>query len=64
MKDNPVFSNGPKRVPKNPVFDDFILADKPFSKSLESYLLNHFMLVLYQSKVNCKTHSQYFDSSL
>ena len=50
-KGNPVFSNGPKRLPENPpdcpilfngVFDNFISADEPFSKalrSLETYVL-------------------------
>ena len=45
-KGNPVFSNDPKSLPKNPsdcpilcnrVFDNFILADKPFSKVLRSF---------------------------
>ena len=45
IKDNPVFSNGPKSLPKNPsdwpilfhwVFDNFILADEPFAKALPS----------------------------
>ena len=46
MKGNPVFSNGPQGLPKNPpdcfilcnwVFNNFILADKPFAKALWSY---------------------------
>ena len=45
-KGNPVFSNGPKSLPKNPrdcpilckwVFDKFVLADGPFAKSLQSF---------------------------
>ena len=45
-KANPVFSNGPKSLPKNPpyspilcnwVFDKFILADEPFEKALRSF---------------------------
>ena len=44
-KGNPIFSNGPKSVPKNPpdcpilcswVFYSFILAVEPFSKALRS----------------------------
>ena len=43
IKGNPVFSNGPKSLPKNPpdypilcnnVFDNFILVDELFKKSL------------------------------
>ena len=46
INDNPVFSNGLKRLPKNLpnctilcnwVFDDFILADEPFAKVLQSF---------------------------
>ena len=46
IKDNPVFSNGPKSLPKNPpdcsilcnwVFDNFILADEPFTKAWQSF---------------------------
>ena len=42
----PVFSNGPKSLPKYPpdclnlciwVFDDFILAEEPFGKALRSF---------------------------
>ena len=45
IKDNPVFSNGLKSLPKNPpdcpilchwVFDNFILADERFEKALIS----------------------------
>ena len=45
VKDNPVFRNGPKFLPKNPpncrilsnrVFD-VILADEPFTKALQSF---------------------------
>ena len=45
IKGNPVFSNGPKSLPKNPpdcpilcnwVFDNFILADERFEKALKS----------------------------
>ena len=45
IKGNPVFSNGPKSLPKNPpdcpilynwVFDSFILADEPFEKAFRS----------------------------
>ena len=45
IKGNPVFNNGHKSPPKNPydcpifciwVFDNFILADKPFAKVLQS----------------------------
>ena len=43
IKGNPVFSNGPKSLPKNPsdypmlcnwVFDDFVLAFEPFEEAL------------------------------
>ena len=43
IKDNPVFSNAPKVLPKNPpeclfyAIDNIILADKPFAKSLRSF---------------------------
>ena len=46
IKDNPVFSNGPKGLPKNPpvcpilynwAFDNFILADELFAKALGSF---------------------------
>ena len=45
IKYNPVFSNGPKSLPKNPpdcpilcnwVFDNFILAEELFAKALQS----------------------------
>ena len=45
IKDNPIFSNGPKRLPKNPsdfiilcnwVFGSFLLADEAFPKALGS----------------------------
>ena len=48
FKDNPVFSNGPKSLPKNPpdfpilckwVFDNFILAEKLFAKALRALKL-------------------------
>ena len=46
MKGNPVFNNGPKSLPENGpdcailcnlVFDDFILADKPFGQALRNF---------------------------
>ena len=46
IKGNPVFSNGPKGLPKNPpdcpilcnwVFDNFILAEELFVKALQSF---------------------------
>ena len=46
IKDNPVFCNFPKSLPKNPpdctnlcnwVVDNFILADEPFAKALRSF---------------------------
>ena len=46
VKDNPVFNNDPKLLPKsspycpilfNWIFDNFILADKPFAKDLRSF---------------------------
>ena len=46
MKGNPVFSNGPKSLPKNPldcpilcnsVFDNFILDDERFAKALQDF---------------------------
>ena len=46
VKDNPVFRNGPKSLPRNRpdcpilcnwVFDNFVLADKPFAKALRSF---------------------------
>ena len=46
IKDNPVFRNGPKSLPKNPpdcsilcnwVFDNLMLADEPFAKVLRSF---------------------------
>ena len=46
IKDNPVFSNVPKILPRNPsycsilwnrVFDNFILADEQFAKALQSF---------------------------
>ena len=46
VKDNPVFSNGPKSLSKNPpdcptlwnwVFDSFILARELFAKALQSF---------------------------
>ena len=46
MKDNPVFRNGSKSLPRNcpdcpilcnSVFDNFVLADKPFAKPLRSF---------------------------
>ena len=51
IKGNPVFSNGPESLPKNPpdcpiscnwVFDNFILAEELFAKalwSLETFVL-------------------------
>ena len=45
IKDNPIFSNGPKNLPKNssycPIlcnwaFDNFILAEEQFEKALRS----------------------------
>ena len=45
IKSNPVFSNGPKSLPKNPpecsaiwnrVFDNFVLVDELFAKALQS----------------------------
>ena len=44
-KGNPVFSNGPESLPRNPpdypilcnwFFENFILADEPFAKALRS----------------------------
>ena len=44
IKDNPVFSNGPKNLPKNSpgypilchwVFGNFMLAEEPFAKALQ-----------------------------
>ena len=49
IKGNPLFSNGSKSLPKNPsdypiscnwVFDNFILADKPFVKLFRSLQIN------------------------
>ena len=46
IKGNLVFSNAPKSLPRNPpdgsilcnwVFDNFILADEPFAKALQSF---------------------------
>ena len=46
IKGNPVFSDGPKILPRNPldcfilrnwVFDNFILADEPFAKALRRF---------------------------
>ena len=44
IKGNPVFSNGPKSLPKNPcpvlcnwIFDNFISANEPVAKALESF---------------------------
>ena len=46
IKDNPVFSNGPKVLPKNPpdclilcswVFDNFILAEEFIAKVLRNF---------------------------
>ena len=46
FKGNPVFSNGLKSLPKNPLtctilcnwgFDNFILVDEPFAKSVQSF---------------------------
>ena len=46
IKGNPVFSNGPKSLPKNPpdcpilcnwVFDNFILAEELFAKALRNF---------------------------
>ena len=46
IKGNPVFSNGPESLPKNPpdcpiscnwVFDNFILAEELFAKALWSF---------------------------
>ena len=46
IKDNPVFSNGPKSLPKNPpdcpilcnlAFDNFILADERFARALQRF---------------------------
>ena len=46
IKSNPVFSNGPKSLPKNPpnclilcnwVFDNFKLAEELFAKALRSF---------------------------
>ena len=46
IKDNPVFSNGPKILPKNPpdclilcswVFDNFILAEEFIAKVLRNF---------------------------
>ena len=52
IKGKSVFSNGPKRLPKNPLdspilencFFDFILSDEPFEKDLrilETYVLGN-----------------------
>ena len=46
IKSNPVFSNDPKGLPKNPtdfpilcnwVFDNYVLAKKSFAKALRSF---------------------------
>ena len=46
IRGNPVFSNGPKSLPKNPpdcpilcnwVFESFILADEPFATALQIF---------------------------
>ena len=46
IKGNPVFNNSPKHLPRNPpdypilcnwVFYNFILADEPFAKALQSF---------------------------
>ena len=43
IKGNPVFSNGHKSLLKNPlilcnwVFDNFILVDEPYAKSVQSF---------------------------
>ena len=40
IKDNPFFIKSPNSLPKNPIilfFDNFILADEPFVKSLQSF---------------------------
>ena len=45
--DSPVFSNGPRRLPRNPsdciIFDSLILADKLFVKTLQRFAI--FLLV-------------------
>ena len=47
IKDKPLFSNGPKSLPRNPpdcaifdnwVFDNFLLADEPFAKTWQSFV--------------------------
>ena len=54
VKGNPIFSNGPKSLPKNPpdcpilcncIFDNFILVEELFAKALrnfETYAENYF----------------------
>ena len=41
IQSNPVFTNGLKNLPKNPpycpIFDNFILADELFAKTLQSF---------------------------
>ena len=48
IKEKPVFRNGPKRLPKNPldcsilcnwVFDNFILSDELFAKAFKTCVL-------------------------
>ena len=64
IKGNPFFSNGPKRLPKDPpdctilcnwVFDNFILAEELFWKSLRSF--ETFVLV------NKNLHGKLFSST-
>ena len=74
INSNPVFSNGPKSLPRNPadshilcnwVFDNFVLAEELFSKvlrSLETSLLvtNNLCEKLFSSLESPKTFDESF----
>ena len=63
IKSNPVFSNGPKNLPKNPsdcmildncIFGKFILAEELFAKALRSFEANNNLIITNNNL--CKNH--------
>ena len=77
IKENPVFSNGPKSLPTNPpdcpilcnlVFDNFYLADEPFAKALQSFetcvlVIKNLCGKLFSSLESLKTFDEIFEES-
>ena len=74
IKGNPVFSNGPESLPKNPpdcpiscnwVFDNFILAEELFAKALWSFEIfvlvnNNFGRYLFSSLASAAAYDETF----